>query len=201
MILRCPDGDADGTTDQRDVVYIKAIEPDHSIVSASVTSLSYLVPRKSMSDARFFIRGFADLSLSTEFLDFQLNKLHQADLFVLGGVDCAASPNNAELILSAADFNTLVSDTTLEIDLIPSLAVGANRCGIDDFVTVSLTYEMARLGDLDGNGAVDVTDLLEMLASWGVCIDCFADLDLDGSVTVQDLLIMLANWGSNLPQP
>lgn len=55
-------------------------------------------------------------------------------------------------------------------------------------------------GDLDGNGTVDVSDLLTLLAGWGPCPDpcgpsCTADLDGDCQVGVTDLLSLLANWG------
>lgn len=52
------------------------------------------------------------------------------------------------------------------------------------------------LGDLNDDGAVDVSDLLILLAAWGPCgKDCPGDLNGDGSVDVSDLLILLANWG------
>jgi hypothetical protein len=54
-------------------------------------------------------------------------------------------------------------------------------------------------GDLDGSGAVDITDLLTLLAAWGPCPapcpPCGADLDGDCQVGVTDLLVQLANWG------
>ncbi|MCH8259857.1 MAG: hypothetical protein IIC46_06595 [Planctomycetes bacterium] len=53
-------------------------------------------------------------------------------------------------------------------------------------------------GDLDGDCAVGVSDLLMLLANWGPCKncdDCRADLDGDCSVGVKDLLILLGNWG------
>ena len=53
-------------------------------------------------------------------------------------------------------------------------------------------------GDIDGNGTVDVADLLLLLGAWGDCpdppADCPADLDGSGSVDVADLLTLLANW-------
>ena len=58
---------------------------------------------------------------------------------------------------------------------------------------------MGKLGDITGDGVVDVLDLLELLAQWGPCPpppdDCPADLNGDGIVDVLDLLILLANWG------
>jgi len=54
------------------------------------------------------------------------------------------------------------------------------------------------VGDLNGDGVVDVSDLLILLGAWGPCDDgesCAADLNGDGSVDVSDLLILLGNWG------
>jgi hypothetical protein len=48
--------------------------------------------------------------------------------------------------------------------------------------------------DIDGNGVVDVTDLLELLAAWGTNGGP-ADLNDDGIVDVTDLLQLLADWG------
>ncbi len=53
-------------------------------------------------------------------------------------------------------------------------------------------------GDLNGDGAVNVIDLLILLEAWGPCLNinnCPADLSGDGVVNVIDLLILLANWG------
>ena len=52
-------------------------------------------------------------------------------------------------------------------------------------------------GDLNGDGVVDVSDLLILLGAWGPCSggSCDADLNDDGTVDVSDLLALLANWG------
>jgi subtilisin family serine protease len=53
-------------------------------------------------------------------------------------------------------------------------------------------------GDLNGDGMVDVLDLLILLDAWGDCENpayCPADLDGDGSIDVLDLLTLLDNWG------
>ncbi len=55
-----------------------------------------------------------------------------------------------------------------------------------------------RPGDLNGDGVVNVLDLLILLGAWGPCDegrDCPADLNEDGTVNVLDLLILLENWG------
>lgn len=58
-------------------------------------------------------------------------------------------------------------------------------------------------GDLNGDGVVDVLDLLLLLEDWGPCADpadCPADISgprgiPDGTVNVHDLLELLNNWG------
>jgi hypothetical protein len=49
-------------------------------------------------------------------------------------------------------------------------------------------------GDVDGNGVVDVSDLLAVINAWGPCSSCGEDLDHNGMVDVSDLLIVIANW-------
>lgn len=51
--------------------------------------------------------------------------------------------------------------------------------------------------DIDGNGEVEFTDALLLLAAWGTCPSstCPADIDGDGAVTFLDLLGVLAQWG------
>ena len=54
-------------------------------------------------------------------------------------------------------------------------------------------------GDLNGDGQVNVTDLLALLSAWGPCGDrgeCPADLNDDGAVDVLDLLQLLGAWGN-----
>lgn len=51
-------------------------------------------------------------------------------------------------------------------------------------------------GDLDGDGRVDVVDLLSVISAWGPCVGCDVDIDGDGSVGVTDLLGIIDNWGT-----
>lgn len=50
-------------------------------------------------------------------------------------------------------------------------------------------------GDVDGDGQVSVTDLLEVIAAFGEQ-NSDADIDGDGWVTVEDMLILISNWSS-----
>ena len=53
-------------------------------------------------------------------------------------------------------------------------------------------------GDINGDGVVDVQDLLALFSAWGPCPGppdpCPADINGDGAVDVQDLLALFANW-------
>ena len=50
-------------------------------------------------------------------------------------------------------------------------------------------------GDVNGDGTVDVLDVLAVLAAWGPCpASCPADQDDDNFVNVLDLLFVLAHW-------
>jgi hypothetical protein len=82
--------------------------------------------------------------------------------------------------------------------------------GVDRFVVVADNGERAvtlmpepefeyfALGDLDGSGAVDIADLVDLLAAWGPCPPppdgCIADLDGSGTVDVADLVLLLLAW-------
>lgn len=49
--------------------------------------------------------------------------------------------------------------------------------------------------DIDGNGAVDFSDLLAVLSGWGPCGLCPEDLDGNGVVDFADILLLLSSWG------
>lgn len=51
-------------------------------------------------------------------------------------------------------------------------------------------------GDLNDDGLVDFTDLIDLLFSWGDCVDCSEDVDGDGDVDFDDLLQLLTSWGT-----
>ena len=48
--------------------------------------------------------------------------------------------------------------------------------------------------DINGDGYVNVTDLLAVIDQWGLT-DSPADVNFDGIVNVSDLLILIGNWG------
>jgi hypothetical protein len=56
-----------------------------------------------------------------------------------------------------------------------------------------------KVGDTDGDGVVDVADLLIVISAWGRCpappAACPADVNDDSQVDVNDLLLVVGNWG------
>lgn len=51
--------------------------------------------------------------------------------------------------------------------------------------------------DLNGDGSVDVSDLLQVIGAWGDCgLTCPEDIDSNGEVGVGDVLAIIAVWGS-----
>ncbi len=66
----------------------------------------------------------------------------------------------------------------------------------DHEVIVYFSTAIPSLGDLDGDGSVNATDLAILLGSWGPCTAscCSADLDGNGDVGASDLAILLGGW-------
>jgi hypothetical protein len=81
----------------------------------------------------------------------------------------------------------------LDGDTLPDLVTG-NRDSGDMSVLLNRTCDPVLPGDVDGNGVVDVEDLVTVILSWGDCMGCPADLDGDGMVGVTDMVIVILNW-------
>ncbi len=66
---------------------------------------------------------------------------------------------------------------------------------IDDLFFGGLSYSP----DVNGDGTVDVLDLIAVIGAWGACPDfpqlCPADIDGNGAVDTTDLVEVLVSWG------
>jgi hypothetical protein len=88
-----------------------------------------------------------------------------------------------------ADFNgDGANDVAVVISLPPS--------GLNDTVVIleAVEPDVGNPADLNGDGSVNVFDLLILLDAWGDCPGCPSDLDGNGVVDVFDLLILLGSW-------
>jgi hypothetical protein len=77
-------------------------------------------------------------------------------------------------------------------DIFDGFSEDLNENGIPD--------ECEAIGDLDGNGIVNVRDLLALLAAWGACDEpcppaCTGDTNFDCIVNHLDLAVLLDHWG------
>jgi len=56
-------------------------------------------------------------------------------------------------------------------------------------------YGVVCIGDIDGNGEVEIDDMLALIAAWGQCGSCAADINGDTNVDIEDLLLLISGWG------
>ena len=63
-------------------------------------------------------------------------------------------------------------------------------------ITANPTLNASCPSDFNGDGVVDVNDLLLLIAAWGSCDACPEDLNSDGVVDVNDLLLVISAWGA-----
>jgi hypothetical protein len=115
--------------------------------------------------------------------------------------DASAGTGYAQLIYQDVDF------LDPEFDEGASATVGYQAGGIENDVQWSFNtpgsvqagdvLTLRRVGDANGDGVVNVSDFLLLLAEWGPCAacDCAADFDGDGEVSVTDFLLLLTSWG------
>ena len=70
---------------------------------------------------------------------------------------------------------------------------------VDDIPSVARIVNVRpQAGDVNGDGVVNVSDLVKVILAWGPCPPspppCRADVDGNGTVDVLDLLAVILNW-------
>jgi hypothetical protein len=91
------------------------------------------------------------------------------------------SPSAPRVVASSADYTLLIVWVDRDFD--------AQKWDV-----LAQVVAITCIADLDGSGAIDVADLLVLLADWGATVSP-ADINADGVVDVQDLLALLEAWG------
>lgn len=144
-------------------------------------------------------------------LDVAIGTFRVNEQIVVSDLVVANSADGTVSILLGNGLGAFEPQLTYAVGDTPmALSVGDfNGNGIDDIavansgsgtvsILLNLTDPLPIPGDLNGDGVVDVSDLLVLLGAWGPCPrgnECPADLNDDGTVDVFDLLVLLANWG------
>jgi len=106
-----------------------------------------------------------------------------------------ATEDNFLFSVDAVPFGDLNGDGALDF-LVSAVGSEADNLFGAAFVIAGEPVEI--LGDLNGDGIVNTTDLLILFSNWGPCVDCndcASDLNGDCIVNTSDLLALFANWG------
>ncbi len=118
----------------------------------------------------------------------QWNNLPQTDsenhrTFVAGDLSAAFLPN------FSANVAVPVPGVMTDFHGNPRPATGTSLAG------AVLAPPSGISGDANGDGHVNVADLLEVVIGWGACGSCLPDVNHDGVVNVADLMIVIVDWG------
>jgi hypothetical protein len=124
-------------------------------------------------------------------VDCNGNGVHDAlDISAGSASDCDLSgvPDSCESSTALADCD---GDGVSDFCEIAAGASDANGNGKPD--------ECECVGDVDGNGAVNVDDVIDVIVAWGDFVVGGPDLDGDGVVGPTDLALVLQGWGTCEP--
>ena len=111
--------------------------------------------------------------------------------FILGENNTSGLPGQGILATLTLDF--LVSDgMPVDINITFLEDVGCGTSFPEFFVAPS---QCSCLNDVNGDGLINVGDILHVLAEFGCTFECTADSTSDGSVNVTDLLSILTEFG------
>ena len=194
-VYNCPDCNANTIADIREYKY-RASTPFVGPVGTGVTPMTTLtaVP-DATGTVTIELLANADLSLTTETIDLQLNGTSLATFFTLGGIDCARTPSRESKPIPAASFNTALhlgaGGTTAVLAFIGSADVNPAACDAS-YIGASIRFDRAAASaDTNGNLVPDTCDCPRP--------NCRADFNCSGGLSVQDIFDVLAAWFAGSP--
>ena len=146
----------------------------------------------SLWPVRLTVRVVGDLNLGTEFATLRLaDTVIASTLFQTGGSDCPVTPDQATVIVPAAQWNELVAASAgggMSVQLTGNSLVSATQCGGNGFSEVIATFTVSP--DCNQNGVLDYCDIATGAApdctqngvpdSCDVASGTSADVDADG---------------------
>ena len=185
------DGARTGSRSQR--IDIQSVSQSGFVSMLQSQTIVNLKPKMEYT-LRFYARGRGDIVANAVLDDYT---------YIEWSTVTTLSPTWQPISVS---FTT--SDTVFCIDELIRFADSENFGGgvaagdwveIDD---ISLTASCVLFGDLDGDGKVDVKDIMQVASLWRCrsgddCYDERYDLDKDGDIDIVDIMLVVVHWGEN----
>lgn len=153
-------------------------------------NFTMVAPPAAGGDVTFLFESIGDYAAPVEYVDVRLNGNLIGRVFQNDGNDCPATPNLADIVITASAFNSRPNGPNAVIQMIASAAVDATPDLCTSYIRVRAFYQAVTPADTNGNGIPDECEIPP----------CAADLALnDNIVNVNDLFVLLSNWSTNGP--
>ncbi|MAT82201.1 MAG: hypothetical protein CMJ29_11235, partial [Phycisphaerae bacterium] len=112
--------------------------------------------------------------------------------------ECVFASNTAGIASANLGASFLESETSLQNCTLCNQQLSEINGGWLD-LGGNIELENCECPDTNGDGLVDVNDILAVIDAWGDCVpdqDCPADVDGDDVVNVNDVLLVIGEWGA-----
>ncbi len=127
--------------------------PERSPIGAGIVHhYSVTDPPPAIDDVGLFLFVRADLLGPNKYLSVNLNGVFVGTVFDYGARECPFVYDYAEVILPPEDYNALVEDEMVLIEIFASDAVDPDGCTFESALRLFLIYDMASSRDCNLNG-------------------------------------------------
>jgi T5SS/PEP-CTERM-associated repeat protein len=192
-----------------DIVVINSTSDNVSIINsegggnfAPAVNLPLRGTPRSMALWDMNITGFADLAIVVDDPNLGLlvrilrNDSINGQIIFSKGID--QQQGESPILVTSGDMTGNRVEDLITVNANQGTALGGPPSSVVIQPNESEPLPPQIPGDLNGDGVVNVSDLLILLGNWGPCVDCdkcVGDLNDDCIINVSDLLELLANWG------